>query len=301
MKTFGRSSHVLALGSLLMAGQCGTVRGQTEAQKANANRTLSVGYILFPGFEPLDVFGPLEMIFGMSYYMNMTLATIAETVGPVSARPPLHYMAPNEPPMDLSYMINPQVVATHTFETAPKLDILLVPGGTGNVALEQKNDTKVEDFVRERYPELEYLLSVCTGAITLARSGVLEGRRATSNKGAWAQTATHGKNVTWVPSARWVVDGNVWTSSGVAAGMDMAFAFLRELYGDSPLDTLMSNVEYAPHTDASWDPFSVVHNTWVPVSGAVIKNRAASIVPNAMAKLTEPHTPSSNGQSFWPT
>lgn len=200
------------------------------------------------------------MVFGMSYYYNMTLATIAETVGPVTARPPLHRMAPDLPPMDLSYMINPQVVATHSFETAPKLDILLVPGGTGNVALEQNNNTKVEDFIRARFPELEYLLSVCTGAITLAKSGVLEGRRATSNKAEWAQTLTHGKNVTWVPSARWVVDGNVWTSSGVAAGMDMAYAFLKELYGDHPLDAYMNNVEYAPHTDATWDPFSVVHN-----------------------------------------
>ncbi|KAL1893012.1 hypothetical protein Sste5346_006693 [Sporothrix stenoceras] len=260
MKDLNGVLWLQAVSSLLAASQLVVAQPQTNTQKANANRTLSVGYILFPGFEPLDVFGPLEMIFGMSYYYNMTLATIAETPGPIPARPPLHRMAPDMPPMDLSYMINPQVVATHSFETAPKLDILLVPGGTGNVALEQNNNTKVEDFVRARFPELEYLLSVCTGAITLAKSGVLEGRRATSNKAAWAQTQTHGKNVTWVPSARWVVDGKVWTSSGVAAGMDMAYAFLKELYGDHPLDTYMNNVEYAPHTDATWDPFSVVHN-----------------------------------------
>jgi putative intracellular protease/amidase len=76
----------------------------------------------------------------------------------------------------------------------------------------------VEDFIFARYPQLKYLLSTCSGAVSLANSGVLEGRRATSNKAGWRWVITHGKNVNWVPTARWVVDGNIWTSSGVSAG-----------------------------------------------------------------------------------
>jgi putative intracellular protease/amidase len=83
------------------------------------------------------------------------------------------------------------------------------------------NDTTLERFVSSRYNELQYLVSVCTGARVLAGSGVLNGKRATTNKSAWdfATAKGIGENITWVPSARWTMDGKVWTSSGVSAGL----------------------------------------------------------------------------------
>lgn len=84
--------------------------------------------------------------------------------------------------------------------------------------MSDENAPALNAFIAEQYPKLEYLLSVCTGARNLADAGVLEGKRATSNKAVWDTVITHGKNVTWVPTARWVTDGNIWTSSGVAAG-----------------------------------------------------------------------------------
>jgi putative intracellular protease/amidase len=146
---------------------------------------------------------------------------IAAEIGPVTAMPPRHQMAPGEPPMDLGYMIGAEIslTATHTFLNAPALDILLVPGGIGNVVLAQHNDSWIEDFVGSRYPTLDYVLSVCTGSMSLAKAGVLNGKRATTNKAAWGSVTTLGENVTWVPSARWTEDEKVWTSSGVAAGM----------------------------------------------------------------------------------
>lgn len=149
---------------------------------------------------------------------KMTLAIIAHEIGPVSAKPPPHRMTADGSLMDLGYVLQPTIMATHTFANAPALDVLLVPGGVGNRALEQTNDTSVEDFVRLRFDQLDYLLSVCTGAMSLAKAGVLDGRRATTNKSAWDQVVGSGTNVTWVPSARWVVDGKVWTSSGVSSG-----------------------------------------------------------------------------------
>lgn len=81
----------------------------------------------------------------------MTLAVIAAVAGLVAAgAPPRHRMKDGGPLMDLGHMLQPTVVATHTFRNAPALDVLLVPGGTGNVALEQAGDTSVEDFVRLR-------------------------------------------------------------------------------------------------------------------------------------------------------
>ena len=81
-----------------------------------------------------------------------------------------------------------------------------------------QNNTWVEDFIASRFSELDYVLSVCTGAVSLAKSGVLNGKRATTNKSAWSFGTSSGTNITWVPTARWVEDGKVWTSSGVAAG-----------------------------------------------------------------------------------
>lgn len=96
-----------------------------------------------------------------------------------------------------------------------------MPGGVGLDIRAAANDTTLERFVRSRYDELQYLVSVCTGARVLAGSGVLNGKRATTNKSAWGFVTAKGigENVSWVPSARWTTDGKVWTSSGVTAGL----------------------------------------------------------------------------------
>ena len=107
----------------------------------------------------------------------------------------------------------PKILPTHTFATAPELDVLLVPGGAGVRAPDVKNIT---DFIADRYPSLEYLITVCTGAGLAAKSGVLDGRRATTNKSAWSTVTAWGPNVNWIRQARWVVDGNIWTASGVS-------------------------------------------------------------------------------------
>ena len=160
--------------------------------------------------------------------------------------------------MDMSKMLDAQIVATHSFHTAPPVDVLIVPGGIGDLTLLEHNDRSIEDFVAARFDATEYVLSVCTGAGFLARAGVLDGRRATATKGAWAHVVGYGQNVTWVPSARWVRDGKVWTSSGVSAGMDMMVAFLRHVYGDSVVDRSVNEIEYAPVVDPDWDPYSVI-------------------------------------------
>lgn len=74
------------------------------------------------------------------------------------------------------------------------------------------------DFIAKRFDEVDIVASVCSGADFLAKSGVLDNKRATTNKRNWAGATLSGNNVTWVPTARYVRDGKIWTSSGVAAG-----------------------------------------------------------------------------------
>lgn len=185
----------------------------------------------------------------MSRFVNISLSVIAKETGPVSSRSPGQDAA-----------IGPAIEATHTFGDAPALDIILVPGGPGIDYMYNINDTTVQDFLIPRYDELEYLLSVCTGAYSLASAGLLDGRRATTSKFAWSGVTSTRPEVEWVPSARWVEDGNIWTSSGVSAGIDMMYAFMRHYYGAREINGVMNTIEFAPHTDPDWDPFAIVHD-----------------------------------------
>ncbi len=99
-------------------------------------------------------------------------------------------------------------------------------------------------------------MTVCTGSILLAMTGVLDGRKATTNKLDFIATVPLGPNVEWVRQARWVEDGKFFTSSGVSAGMDMALAAVSRLFGREVADEMAEGTEYDWHDDADWDPFA---------------------------------------------
>lgn len=104
--------------------------------------------------------------------------------------------------------------------------------------------------------DAEFITSVCTGSGLLAAAGLLDGYRATSNKRAFAWACEQGPDVEWVPEARWVEDRNRWTSSGVAAGMDMALGLIARLHGDQVAASVADGVELEWHRDPTWDPFA---------------------------------------------
>lgn len=100
------------------------------------------------------------------------------------------------------------------------------------------------------------LTSVCTGSGLLASAGLLDAYQATSNKRASSWACDQGSGVASVPEARWVRDRNRWTSSGVAAGIDMALGLLVELNGADVAAAVADAIEYEWHRDSSWDPFA---------------------------------------------
>jgi transcriptional regulator GlxA family with amidase domain len=196
-----------------------------------------LGVVLFPVFELLDVFGPLEMFGILSDRVEIT--TVAERPGPVASLP------------------GTEVVAAHGFDDCPPLDLLLVPGGFGTRT--EVTNAALLGFLRERAPRAEVAMSVCTGSLLLAATGLLEGRRATTNKMFFGEVADPMPGVDWVREARWVEDGRYVTSSGVSAGIDMALAVIAKLWGETTAEDVALATEYDWHRAATWDPFASAH------------------------------------------
>lgn len=207
---------------------------------------LRYGVLVFDGYEPLDAHGPLEFFQSLSYWYPLTLSVIAADLEPKSTKPS---------------GFGTKILPTHTYKSAPPLDVLLVPGGLGTKTLIE--DAATLEFIRDIYPGLKYILTVCSGSTLLAKAGILDGRRATSNKAVWAEMVASGPKVNWVAEARWVVDENIWTSSGVTAGMDLAVQFIKTVYSEAIATIIANVIEYTPNTDPSLDPFAAVWKaTW---------------------------------------
>ncbi|KAL2859928.1 DJ-1/PfpI family protein [Aspergillus lucknowensis] len=205
------------------------------------------GVLLFRAFEPLDIYGPLEALSLLASETKLDLHFLAETLDPVTTRP----LMPSMNPFNSSFFV--EINPTHTLDNAPDLDVLIVPGGLGTRSPYLNNTL---DWIAETYPKLQYLITICTGSSLVAQTGILDGRRATTNKAAYVVETAKSPNVDWVPRARWVVDGNIWTSSGVSAGIDATLAFIEEIYGAENATSIANFMEYERHTDPSWDPFA---------------------------------------------
>ncbi len=196
--------------------------------------TRTVGVLLFPDFELLDVFGPLEM-FGM-LDEDFTIRLVAENASEIASKQ------------------GPRSRIDDHFADGRHYDILLLPGGMGT-RREVENDALLHWLV-DAAGRAEIAASVCTGSALLARAGLLDGRRATSNKVAFDWVRSQGPKVDWQPRARWVEDGKFFTSSGVSAGMDMALALIARLCGSERAREVAGWAEYVWNENSADDPFA---------------------------------------------
>ncbi len=196
-----------------------------------------IGALVFPGFELLDVFGPMEM-FGL-LTDDFSLELVSETVGPVESNQKL------------------SAYAGTSIDDGHGYDILFVPGGAGT--RREVGNTRLLDWIARASDNAEFTLSVCTGSALLAKAGMLNNRRATTNKAAFSWVCEQGPEVEWVPQARWVEDGTFLTSSGVSAGMDMALGAIAIMHGQEVAEKVSVWCEYSWHKDKTHDPFAEIH------------------------------------------
>jgi transcriptional regulator GlxA family with amidase domain len=194
----------------------------------------TVAALVFPGFQTLDFFGPIEMLGDLGDDISITI--VAETSAPV---PSVH---------------GQRLAVDKTIADGSDYDLLLIPGGDS--ALEAAKSPALADWIVETAGHAELVMTVCTGSILLATTGMLDGHKATTNKLDFAKTVPLGPKVDWVSQARWVEDGKFFTSSGVSAGIDMTLAAISHLFGDEIAREIAVGTEYEWHDDATWDPFA---------------------------------------------
>ena len=190
---------------------------------------------IFPGIQTLDLFGPIEMLAGFDDRIALTM--VAESLAPLPTR---H---------------GQRICPDKTLDDGSDYDLLLIPGGDS--AINAGRRPEVIEWLQEAGNRAELVMTVCTGSILLAMTGLLDGHRATTNKMDFRNTVGLGPNVEWVEQARWVHDGKFFTSSGVSAGMDMSLAAAAHLFGQEAADWMAEGCEYDWHRDPSWDPFAV--------------------------------------------
>ncbi len=208
----------------------------------SAEKALTLGAILYDNFELLDFYGPLEMFGNLK--PEIEIITVAEKSGPVPS------------------FQGPQTVAELDYQNCPPLDLILLPGGFGTV--KELGNQAIMSFLKQRVPTARVTMSVCSGSWILAKAGLLDGRRATSNKVYFKTATQQSDQVLWVPEARWVEDGPLFTSSGVSAGIDMALAVIASLYGEDKAMDIANYTEYVWNKNPDEDPFNQFLNKLVP-------------------------------------
>ncbi|MBD1601711.1 DJ-1/PfpI family protein [Pseudomonas typographi] len=223
---------------------------------------MNVGFLLFPGIQPLDLIGPFDVLAGLP---EVSLCLLAPELEPVQASRGL--------------WLRPDTL----FGACPALDVLCVPGGAGIEAV--MADDRYLEFIRAQAPGLRYLSSVCTGALALGAAGLLRGRRVTTH---WAYQHLLVAFGAVAVEQRVVRDAELITGGGVTAGIDFALVLVAELFGTERAQRLQLALEYAPAP-----PFASGHPAEAPpaivqlqraaVQGAVDQRAAA--VARAAARV----------------
>ena len=202
-----------------------SVRGRQHGGMA-AN---TIGVLLFDGFEELDAVGPWEVL---SYWTtqhpedNWAVTTFSRDGAAVRAAKGL--------------VVQPE----HSYASVPAIDVLVYPGGRGTRP--QLGDPAQLAWVREQRESVGLLTSVCTGALVFAAAGVLAGRPATTHWRYLNQLAELEPTVTVRAEARFVDDGDLITSAGVSAGIDMALHLIARLAGAERAREVRRGIQYDP-------------------------------------------------------
>lgn len=182
---------------------------------------MNIAIPLYDRFTALDAIGPYEVL---SRLPGARVVFVAAEAGPVTTD---------------NGMLT--LLVEHTLEQVREPDIVLVPGGPGEVV--QRAGGAILDWLREADRTSTWTASVCTGSLILAAAGLLDGKRATSHWLALEELRRLGAEPV---EERVVFDGKLVTAAGVSAGIDMALALAASIAGDQVAQAIQLGIEYDP-------------------------------------------------------
>jgi transcriptional regulator GlxA family with amidase domain len=189
--------------------------------------TRNLAILIFEDVEVLDICGPFEVFSVANRFPEppaFNVLTVAEKPGPVLTRGGLS--------------VNPH----HRLADCPRPDVLLVPGGQGT--RREMHNAVLTDWIEARSQEAELVLSVCTGAFLLAKAGLLDGLEATTHQGAIDLLRQAAPKTTVHADRRFVDNGRVVCSAGIAAGIDMSLYVVARLLGREVAERTARQMEY---------------------------------------------------------
>ncbi|KAF9470743.1 class I glutamine amidotransferase-like protein [Pholiota conissans] len=209
------------------------------------SKTVHFGLLLLPEYQWLDAAGPVDLINNHSQFYLKALQMDEKLVAkawPIE----WHYISHNLEPVRATS--GPAGIPTHTYDTCPPLDYLIVPGPDPTAPLPEGCVAFLQKLMAQ--DSFKALLTVCSGSIAVAQAGILDGLSVCSNKWVlknFAGTGLLNKKVKWVGDRRFIVDGKVWSAGGITAGMDLAAEFARVHFDHDLLQIVKDVSEYEPN------------------------------------------------------
>ncbi|MDQ4005397.1 MAG: DJ-1/PfpI family protein [Actinomycetota bacterium] len=189
-----------------------------------------VGIVLFDGAEELDWAGPWEVLSYWSKYRpedDVEVLTVARD---------------NSRPIVCAKGL--RVLADHSWDSSPEIDVLVLPGGSGTRAL--LGDDAVRAWLRSVHERARLTTSVCTGAFLLADAGLLEGRAATTHWSDFDELLRIDRSIEARPGDRFVDEGDIITAAGISAGIDMALHLIVRLHSEDRAREIKRRIQYEP-------------------------------------------------------
>ncbi len=201
------------------------------------NETLNVGILIFNEVEVLDFCGPFE-VFSVA-------SRVASTILNKRDQPPFGVFTIAERPGIIKARGNLLVQPHFSIQDHPPIDVLVVPGGQGT--RQEVNNPTLINWIASVAAQARYNTSVCTGSFMLGKAGLLEGRNVTTHWASLDRMAESFPQVTVERGVRWVDEGQIVTSAGISAGIDMSLHMVERILGREVAEMTAKQMEY------SWD------------------------------------------------
>jgi transcriptional regulator GlxA family with amidase domain len=191
------------------------------------SRRMNLGILLFEKVEELDFVGPLEVF-------NVANDAVGSTV--------FNVFTVSVGNKQVKAVNNLQVNSDYTLNDCPDLDILLIPGGNGRKLI--MKDPVILEWVKAKYKKVKLMLSVCTGAFVLGHAGLLTNKNATTNMQCYDEFKVAFPHTRLKENVKYVKDGNIVTSGGISAGINMSLFVVGDLLGKEIANKVAALMEY---------------------------------------------------------